>query len=291
MNITIKQALDVAAAELSQSDSPRLDAELLLAQSLSVERSYLFAYPERILSHALRRRFDELIRRRSKSEPIAYLLGEKSFWDLTLKVSSLVLIPRPETELLVETALALGSSSESLRVSDLGTGSGAIALSIAKARPRWHITGSDISLDALTMAKKNLELLGLNNVALRKGSWCDALPSGKMDIIIANPPYIAPGDPHLSRGDVRFEPVLAMRAESNGLKDLQTIAAQARRKLALGGWLLLEHGYEQQATLISYLLDCGYRDVEGKKDLAGVPRMVKARWDCPASDSNPVNLS
>ena len=284
MTVTIKQAVEVASAELSQSDSPRFDAELLLAHSLSVERSYLFAYPERILSDASRQRFDELICRRSQSEPIAYIIGKKSFWDLTLQVSPSVLIPRPETELLVETALGLGASSEPLRVTDLGTGSGAIALAIAKSRPRWHITGSDISPDALAIARKNLKTLGLTNVSLTEGSWCDALPSGKVDIIITNPPYVAPSEYHLLLGDMRFEPVSALRAESAGYRDLQVIAAQATKKLASGGWLLLEHGHAQQATLIAYLLECGYREVEGKRDLAGVPRMVKARWLRPARD-------
>ena len=284
MTVTIKQALDVAASELSQSDSPRLDAELLLAHILSVERSYLYAHPEQTLSCVVCQRFDVLVRRRAQSEPIAYLLGEKSFWDLTLKVSSAVLIPRPETELLVETALELGAPAKSLRVTDLGTGSGAIALAIGQSRPLWRITGTDTSPDALEIARQNRGTLGLSNVDFQEGSWCDPLPSGSMDIIIANPPYIAPDDPYLSLQELRYEPVMALRSESNGYRDLQSIAAQAREKLVSGGWLLLEHGYAQHETLLALLRDFGYSDVEGKKDLAGVPRMIQARWPGPISD-------
>jgi release factor glutamine methyltransferase len=284
VTVTIKQALDVAAGDLSQSDSPRLDAELLLAHILSVDRSHLYAHPERTLSYAVYQRFDLLVRRRAQSEPIAYLLGEKSFWDLTLKVSSAVLIPRPETELLVETALYLGASSKSLRIADLGTGSGAIALAVGKSRPLWRITGTDISPYALEVARQNSETLGLSNVDFQEGSWCDPLPSGLMDIIIANPPYIAPEDSCLSLRELRYEPVMALRAESNGYRDLQSIAAQAREKLVSGGWLLLEHGHAQQETLLTLLRDFGYSDVEGRKDLAGVPRMLQARWPFPVSD-------
>ncbi|MEE3087162.1 MAG: peptide chain release factor N(5)-glutamine methyltransferase [Pseudomonadota bacterium] len=284
MTVTIKQALDVAAGELSQSDSPRLDAELLLAHILSVERSHLYAHPEQTLSCVVCQRFDVLVRRRAQSEPIAYLLGEKSFWDLTLKVSPAVLIPRPETELLVETALGLGVCTASLQVADLGTGSGAIALAVGKSRPRWRITGTDISPYALEIARQNRETLGLGNVAFKEGSWCDVLPGGTMDIIIANPPYIAPDDPHLTLGELRYEPVMALRADSDGYRDLQCIAAQAREKLASGGWLLMEHGYAQQETLQALLRDFGYSDVKGKKDLAGVPRMVQAHWLGPVSD-------
>ena len=291
MTDTIKQALAVAVGEFLQSDSPRLDAELLLAHSLSVERSFLYAYPDRVLSSDVSQRFDDFVRRRAQSEPIAYLLGEKSFWDLTLKVSPAVLIPRPETELLVETALGLGVCTASRQVADLGTGSGAIALAVGKLRPRWRITGTDISPEALEIARHNRETLGLGNVAFEEGSWCDALRGGAMDIIIANPPYIAPDDPHLTLGELRYEPVIALRADSDGYQDLQCIAAQAREKLTSGGWLLLEHGYTQQEALLALLRDFGYSDVEGKKDLAGVPRMVQARWPGPVSDLTPHNLS
>ena len=284
MTVTIKQALNVAAGELSQSDSPRLDAELLLAHILSVERSHLYAHPERTLSCVVCQRFDVLVRRRAQLEPIAYLLGEKSFWDQTHKDSSEVLIPRPETELLVETALELGASAKSLRVTDLGTGSGAIALAVGQSRPLWCSTGTDSSLDALEIARQNRETLGLSNVDFQEGSWCDPLPSGSMDIIIANPPYIAPEDPYLSLRDLHYEPVMALRAESNGYQDLESIAAQAREKLVSGGWLLMEHGYAQHETLLALLRDFGYNDVEGKTDLAGVPRMVQARWPGPKSD-------
>ena len=186
--------------------------------------------------------------------------------------------------MLVETALGLGVCTASRQVADLGTGSGAIALAVGKSRPRWRITGTDISPYALEIARQNRETLGLTNVDFQEGSWCDPLPRGSMDIIIANPPYIAPEDPYLSLRGLRYEPVMALRAESNGYRDLQSIGAQAREKLVSGGWLLLEHGYAQHETLLALLRGFGYIDVEGKKDLAGVPRMVQARWPGPVSD-------
>ena len=255
-------------------------AELLLAHILSVERSHLYAHPEQTLSCVVCQRFDVLVRRRAQSEPIAYLLGEKSFWDLTLKVSPAVLIPRPETELLVETALELGAS-ESREVTDLGTGSGAIALAVGN---QASLARGQTLARRLEIARQNRETLGLTNVDFQEGSWCDPLPSGSMDIIIANPPYIAPEDPYLSLRGLRYEPVMALRAESNGYRDLQSIGAQAREKLVSGGWLLLEHGYAQHETLLALLRGFGYIDVEGKKDLAGIPRMVQARWPGPISD-------
>lgn len=276
--MTIRRALDSAVLELTASDSPRLDAEILLAHVLEVERSYLFAHPELALAADALQRFQNFVARRAQSEPIAYLVGSKSFWDFELMVNSHVLVPRPETELLVETALALGNRDQCLRVADLGTGSGAIALALARECPVWQVMAIDVSPEALGVARQNAEALALNNVAFVQGSWCEALGTAELDMIVSNPPYVAPGDPHLSEGDLPFEPMLALQAADAGFAAFNSIAGAARQHLRPGGWLLLEHGFEQQQQLKSLLLDLGYEAVTGHADLAGCDRMVAARW-------------
>jgi release factor glutamine methyltransferase len=276
--VTIKQALDAAALELKCSDSPRLDAEILLAHVLGVERSYLFAHPEQELSVDSWQCFQRHVARRMQSEPIAYLVGRKSFWDFELTVNSHVLVPRPETELLVETALELGSADEALHVADLGTGSGAIALALARECPAWQLLAVDISSKALAVARQNAEALALKNVEFVQGSWCGALAAGGLDMIVSNPPYIAPDDPHLTEGDLPFEPALALHAADAGFAAFDRIAGTARQYLRTGGWLLLEHGFTQQKQLRALLLKLGYAAVSGYADLAGRDRLVAAQW-------------
>lgn len=276
--MTIKQALDAAALALEASDSPRLDAEILLAHVLDVERSYLFTYPELELSDDSWQQFQRHVARRAQSEPVAYLVGSKSFWDFELTVNSHVLVPRPETELLVETALELGERDQALRVADLGTGSGAIALALARECPNWQVLAADISLEALGLARHNAEALALKNVAFVQGSWCDALGAETFDMVVSNPPYIAPGDTHLTEGDLPFEPTLALQAADAGFAAFKSIANGARQHLRPGGWLLLEHGFEQQAKLKVLLLELGYASVSGYTDLAGCDRLVAAQW-------------
>ena len=276
--MTIKQALDAAALALEASDSPRLDAEILLAHVLDVERSYLFTYPELELSDDSWQQFQRHVARRAQSEPVAYLVGSKSFWDFELTVNSHVLVPRPETELLVETALELGERDQALRVVDLGTGSGAIALALARECPNWQVLAADISLEALGLARHNAEALALKNVAFVQGSWCDALGAETFDMVVSNPPYIAPGDTHLTEGDLPFEPTLALQAADAGFAAFKSIANGARQHLRPGGWLLLEHGFEQQAKLKVLLLELGYAPVSGYTDLAGCDRLVAAQW-------------
>ena len=276
--MTIKQALDAAALALEASDSPRLDAEILLAHVLDVERSYLFTYPELELSDDSWQQFQRHVARRAQSEPVAYLVGSKSFWDFELTVNSHVLVPRPETELLVETALELGERDQALRVVDLGTGSGAIALALARECPNWQVLAADISLEALGLARHNAEALALKNVAFVQGSWCDALGAETFDMVVSNPPYIAPGDTHLTEGDLPFEPTLALQAADAGFAAFKSIANGARQHLRPGGWLLLEHGFEQQAKLKVLLLELGYASVSGYTDLAGCDRLVAAQW-------------
>ena len=280
--MTIKQALDEAALELKVSDSPRLDAELLLAHVLEVERSYLFTHPELQLSDDSLRLFQSYVARRARSEPIAYLVGSKAFWDFELTVNSHVLVPRPETELLVETALEIAQEiaeqDQTLSVADLGTGSGAIALALARERPCWQVLAVDISPEALAVARENAKALALKNVEFVQGSWCEALGAASLDMIVANPPYIAPGDPHLGEGDLPFEPTLALQAEDGGFSAFNSIADAARQHLRPGGWLLLEHGFEQQKQLKALLIELGYATVSAHQDLAGRDRMVAAQW-------------
>jgi len=282
------QALRMAQHALFGSDTAQIDAELLLGAALGATRAGLYAWPERLLSPSEQSRFEALLERRILGEPVAYILGEREFWSLRLRVTPAVLIPRPETELLVETALnlaagTLGSvgagfarehSGAVLRVADLGTGSGAIALALASERPHWQIVATDQSISALQVASDNALRLGIHNVSFRQGSWCDALPAGLFDIILSNPPYIDPQDSHLTQGDLRFEPVTALAAAEQGLADLRAICHEAPRHLVPEGWLLLEHGFEQGQAVSQLLTDAGFIGVRTLTDLAGLPRMT-----------------
>ncbi len=272
---SIAEALRQAAASID-SDSPRLDAEVLLAHCLGKPRSHLLAWPDRKLAPRIATRFFSLAARRSAGHPISHLTGRREFWSLELSVTPRVLIPRPETELLVETALSRLDAA-SARVADLGTGSGAIALALASERPQWRIVATDRSEAALALAQQNAVNLGLSNVEFHCGDWCHALPEGQYDLIASNPPYIPADDPHLQSGDLRFEPRQALVADANGLGDLAAIAEQARRHLKPGAWLLLEHGYNQDASVRDLLSRHRYQDIESLKDLAGQPRLTLAR--------------
>jgi len=281
------QALRMAQHALIGSDSAQIDAELLLGAALGATRAGLYAWPERLLSPSEQSRFESLLERRILGEPVAYILGEREFWSLPLRVTPHVLIPRPETELLVETALSKAAAAgnvgaglarehpgTALRVADLGTGSGAIALALASERPHWEIVATDQSADALRVASDNAVRLGIRNVSFRQGSWCEALPEGLFDMILSNPPYIDPTDIHLSQGDLRFEPVAALAAAEHGLADLRIICHEAMRHLAAGGTLLLEHGFEQGPAVAQLLADAGYLDVRTLPDINGLPRVT-----------------
>ena len=209
-------------------------------------------------------------------EPVAYILGSRDFWMLTLRVNRHVLIPRPETELLVETALALVTTPEA-SIADLGTGSGAIALAIASERPVWKILATDMSGDALTVASDNASQLNIVNVEFRQGSWCDALPPQLFDLIVSNPPYIDAADAHLTQGDLRFEPHSALVAADDGLADIRTLCSQAPQCLKPGGWLLLEHGWTQGPTVAAILQSSGLETVRTLKDLNGNDRVSLGR--------------
>ncbi len=254
--------------------SPRLEAELLLSQVLDKPRSYLFAWPDRTLSAAQREAFETLLSRRLAGEPVAYITGHREFWSLDLLVTPAVLIPRPDTERLVELALAALPARVGARVADLGTGSGAIAAALAHERPDWEVHATDLSAAALAVARNNFRRLGLSQVRTEQGTWCAALPADRrFDLLVSNPPYVPSGDPHLRRGDLRREPRGALASGADGLDDVRRIAQQAPAHLKTGGFLLLEHGYDQGAAVRQILAERGYTEIATHRDLAGQERV------------------
>ncbi|MCW8906421.1 MAG: peptide chain release factor N(5)-glutamine methyltransferase [Sedimenticola sp.] len=257
---------------------PRLEAEVLLCHLLQRPRSYLYAWPERALDPAQQEQLEELVRRRQDGEPIAYITGQREFWSLTLRVTADTLIPRPETEILVEQALHKLQALPEARVADLGTGSGAIAAAIASERPGDHIIATDISTAALAVARHNFVALGLNNIETRQGSWTEALPGElKFDLLLSNPPYVADGDPHLARDGLPREPGTALTSGVDGLDDIRHLAATTREHLKPGGWLLLEHGMTQGHAVRECLSTAGYREVYTAPDLEGRERVSMGR--------------
>jgi release factor glutamine methyltransferase len=253
-----------------------LDAQLLLAAALSLPRSALLAHDADVLEPRQASALDTLLARRARGEPLAYIIGRKEFWSLQLRVTPDVLVPRPETELLVERALHLLPAQDA-SVADLGTGSGAIALALASERPRWRITATDQSAAALAVAEGNACTLGLTNVQFAAGSWFEPLQSERFDLIGSNPPYIAAGDPALADPALRHEPALALASGATGLEALATLIAGAGAHLTANGWLLLEHGAGQQREVADLLVAQGFRHVRCHADLAGLPRMTEAQ--------------
>ncbi len=271
----IQKALEQAIPQFKQSDSARLDAEVLLAFILEKPREFLLTWPESELTESEYLAYQQLVERRARGEPIAYLTGKKAFWDFELSIDSNVLIPRPETELLVELCLDLLPSDKSL-LADLGTGSGAIALALAKQRSEWQILACDNSELALEMAQENANNLKLRNVSFYQGSWCEAFTESGLDAIISNPPYIDARDIHLQQDDLRFEPLQALVSADNGLADIKLIANQSRNKLKVGGLLLLEHGYQQAEAVREVLKEFSYDQIASYKDIAGHERVTLA---------------
>ena len=248
------------------------DARVLLRAALEASDAHLVAHPEQMLTTAQRERFREWVERRRAGEPVAYLTGEREFYSLAFKVSPAVLIPRPETELLVETALGLIAADEPVRVLDLATGSGCVAIAIAKQRPRAQVTAMDVSRDALAVARDNAKVHGVN-VEFIESDWFAALSGRRFDLVVSNPPYIAEGDPHLDEGDLRFEPRDALVAGADGLACIGPIVAAAHAHLVSGGWLLFEHGHDQAARCRNLLQREGFQPVTSKRDLAGIERI------------------
>ena len=270
------EALRQARATLaSSSDSARLDAELLLAQVLGCTRTQLRLRDADELAPDDAARFDALLQRRLNNEPVAYLLGSQEFWSLTLEVGREVLVPRPETELLVDWALALLPRASTAVMADLGTGSGALALAIASERPHAEIHASDLSVDALAVARRNARRLDLA-VQFHQGSWWDALPPAlRFALVVSNPPYIAADDPHL--GLLQHEPRLALSDEADGLQALRAIIIGAPARLEAGGWLLVEHGYDQGAAVRALFAAAGFTDIATRRDLEHRERCTGGR--------------
>lgn len=276
VRVTLDVALQQAVRRLAHYETPTLEAELLLAHVLNLPRGKLHARSGLALQPGQLAQFSTLVERRAQGEPSAYLTGARGFWSLELQVTPDVLIPRPETELLVELALQKIPADAAWRIADLGAGSGAIALALAHERPRCQLIATDISPAALEIARVNAARLNIRNVAFRLGDWFSALRDERFDMIVSNPPYVASGDPHLH--DLRFEPEIALVACAEGLQHLRTIATQAREHFTQGGWLLLEHGYNQAPAMMELLATLGYQNSQDHLDLGGVSRAAAARW-------------
>ena len=264
------------AAQIT-SDTAQLDAELLLAFVLDKPRSYLYTWPDRTVEQAQAERYLTLLERRKQGEPVAYLLGRQGFWTLDLEVAEHTLIPRADTELLVEATLALGAADAPLQVLDLGTGSGALALALASERSLWQVTGVDRIESAVALAQRNQQQLQLTNVQFLVSHWFSAIAGQRYALIVSNPPYIADNDPHLQQGDVRFEPLSALVSGADGLDDIRLIITQAPSCLLADGWLLLEHGFDQAHAVRELLCQAGFVDVASQRDLSGHERISLGR--------------
>lgn len=270
----IVDALKHAKRQLTSSDSARIDAESLLCSILKCDRSKLYAYPEQALSDEELESFNALLALRAEGRPVAHLTGQKEFWSLNLQVSHDTLIPRPETELLVETALTLIPNDKATKLLELGTGTGAIAIAIASERNKSNITATDLSTKALNVAQLNARSFAVENINFKIADWFAFPDIDNYDLIISNPPYICANDPHLKQGDVRFEPINALASGIDGLDDIRTIIQQARHYLNARGWLLLEHGYNQAAQVSQLFKDNGYTTVATIKDYSGIERVL-----------------
>ncbi|QXG33778.1 peptide chain release factor N(5)-glutamine methyltransferase [Pseudomonas viridiflava] len=268
------------SAELPDSPTARLDAELLLAAALGKPRSFLHTWPERIVSTEAALAFAGYLQRRRTGEPVAYILGQQGFWKLDLEVAPHTLIPRPETEMLVEAALELVPAFAPTQVLDLGTGTGAIGLALANDRRQWKITAVDRVPEAVELAERNRQRLQLDNAEVLNSHWFSALEGRQFDLIISNPPYISEADPHLSMGDVRFEPGSALTAGPDGLDDLRTIIREAPAYLSPGGWLLLEHGYDQGSAVRELLIRHGFERIQTRRDLGEHERITFGCMPC-----------
>lgn len=267
----------LAQADLPDSPTAALDSELLLAHAIGKPRSFLRTWPEHQPEPAQVEVFAGLLARRRAGEPVAYLLGEQGFWSLDLQVSAATLIPRPDTERLVELALELGPA-RSARVLDLGTGTGAVALALASERPAWEIMATDVVPAAVALAESNRIRLGLTNVRVRRSDWFADLEVAPFDLIVSNPPYISSADPHLECGDVRYEPATALVSGADGLDAIRHIVQCASGYLSDGGWLLLEHGWDQAAAVVALLEQRGFVDARSWQDIGGQQRVSGGRW-------------
>ena len=279
---TYKNLVDDAKALLYEHcDTPRIDAEILIGHVTKQSLSWLISYGDSIASADHIKQFYQLVSERQAGQPIAYLIGERDFWTLSLSVDSNVLIPRPDTETLVEAALPLITNTADTSVLDLGTGSGAIALSIAKELPKANITAVDVHNNALNVAKKNAVKNNISNVSFVQSNWFESLDDSlQFDLIASNPPYIEPNDPHLNQGDLRFEPTTALVAQENGLADLSNIIQTAPEFLKDNGWLIVEHGYNQASAVDSLFKQYGFTKISLHKDLNNLARCTLGQLIC-----------
>jgi release factor glutamine methyltransferase len=276
---SIESALKEGAAGLQRlSESPRLEAEILLAKTLDKTRSHLRAWPDRLLSEEQTEAFRTLVRTRQQGIPLAYLIGTREFWSRDFIVTPDVLIPRPETELLIELSLQRIPADRPVSIIDLGTGSGIIGVTLAAERPLADVVAVDFSLSALRIAQLNAEKHGLHNIRFYRSDWFADVPDIQFHLIVSNPPYIAENDPHLEQGDLRFEPKSSLCAPDQGLADIRRIADTARTRLVPGGHLLIEHGYDQRQATQSVFEEHGYEEVETCHDLSGQPRVTYGRY-------------
>lgn len=266
-----------AISQLQESDSPRRDAEILLENVTGKGRTWILAFGETELTDAQRQHLAALLARRRRGEPIAHLIGEREFWSLPLFVSPATLIPRPDTECLVEQALARLPAA-SCRILDLGTGTGAIALALASERPDCDVTAVDRMPEAVALAQRNATRHAITNVRILQSDWFSALAGNQFEMIVSNPPYIDEQDPHLSQGDVRFEPLTALVAGDHGMADIKHIIERARAVLMPEGMLLLEHGWQQGTAVRDAFVRAGYHDVETCRDYGDNERVTLGRW-------------
>lgn len=268
----IQNALNVSA------DEAGIDARLLLQHVLGVNHAWIIAHGEDLVVSAQLNEYDQLLQRRLLGEPIAYIVGEREFYGLLLQTNKNTLIPRPDSEALVEVAISKLDQNKLQNVLDLGTGTGAIALAIASVRPLVRMTAVDFSLEALAVAKENANQLGLNEVKFIQSNWFNALTGECFDIIVSNPPYIAKDDAHLRQGDLRFEPLAALVSGNDGLDDIRIIIQEATHHLNDEGWLLLEHGYDQASDVAQLLADANFSYISHALDLAGIERVTLGCW-------------
>lgn len=274
--ITIHEALHQTRRSIGDTD-----ARMLLQHVLAVSHAHLIAYSDQELLPEQTQYLGKLTERRACGEPVAYITGKREFYGLDFKVSPAVLIPRPETELLVDLALERIPVDRAFKVLDLGTGSGAVALAIAKHRPLVSVIAVDASVEAVRIAESNAEELNVHNVRIMKGDWFKGRAAERFDLIVSNPPYVASGDPHLTQGDLRFEPTLALTDGADGLGCLRSIIGSAPAHLVAGATLLVEHGYDQAEACCQLMKDAGFGAIICRPDLAGIPRVSGGVWMIP----------
>ncbi len=275
--MNINDALQKGIRICCGSETAKLDAQLLLCHVLNVDRTFLYTWPEQILNESQQTRYQELLQQRAEGKPIAHLLGYRDFWTFRLQVNNSTLIPRPETELLVETCLALSLPSPVV-VLELGTGTGAIALALSTEQPNWQLDAVDLQPQAVQLAVHNRDTLGLNQVNIFQSDWFSAVGECRYNLIVSNPPYIDATDPHLAQGDVRFEPRSALVADQQGLAAIKLIIQQAKQYLKPSGWLVFEHGFTQAEQVRNIFLANGYSSITTRQDYAKLDRVTYAQY-------------